>query len=273
MSVNPFHSTQPMQLTLLGLANFPNWMAPWKHGLSRPSTTRSGRNEFFYALAEEANHCSTAENYSKFLFREAPKYDLHPLEIANLAANLLGAGADTSSSTLVTAVLAMRAFPETLHPAWEELDRVVGRSRSPGADDDLPYMRALVKEVFRWRSVAVIGGTAHAPVQDDVWNGYYIPKGCWMQGNVWAIHHNEREFPDPDRFDPGRFLESPAKRPFPGEKGYMTFGWGRRSCAGQALAEQGTFLSVARLIWAYKVEPAVDEETGGECPIDIFAYT
>ena len=106
------------------------------------------------------------------MFREAPQYNLHPLEISNLAANLLGAGADTSSSTLVTAVLAMRAFPETLDHAWDELDRVVGRARSPTLDDDLPYLRAFTKEVFRWRSVAIIGGTAHAPVQDDYWNGY-----------------------------------------------------------------------------------------------------
>jgi cytochrome P450 len=61
-------------------------------------------------------------------------------------------------------------------------------------------------------------------------------------------------------------------RPFPGEKGYMTFGWGRRSCNGQALAEQGKFLSVCRLVWAYKIEPAVDED-GNEVPVDIFAYT
>jgi hypothetical protein len=52
----------------------------------------------------------------------------------------------------------------------------------------------------------------------------------------------------------------------------MTFGWGRRSCAGQALAGQGTNLSVARLILAYKVEAEVDER-GVEIPVDIFNYT
>lgn len=94
-----------------------------------------------------------------------------------------------------------------------------------------------------------------------------------MQGNVWAIHHHDREFPDPDRFNPRRFLDSPDARPFPGEKGYMTFGWGRRSCAGQYLAEQGTYLSVARLVWGFRVLPAVDEVTGREIPVDIHKYT
>lgn len=255
-----------------GLAKFPKWMAPWKRGIKKSPKPKFGREDFFYSLAEEARQ-SPEDNYAKFIFAKAPEYNLHPLEISNLASNLLGAGADTSSSTLVTAVLAMRAFPETLKPAWDELDRIVGCERSPTLDDDLPYVRAFAKEVFRWRSVAIIGGTAHAPTQDDYWNGYYIPKGTWMQGNVWAIHHNEREFPEPDRFNPRRFLDTEDKRPFPGERGYMTFGWGRRSCAGQALAEQGTHLSVARLLWAYKVLPAIDEVTGMEIPVDIFDYT
>jgi cytochrome P450 len=260
------------------LARFPNWVAPWKGNLggksssSRDSRPFHERHGFFYALAEEASECE-GESYCKFLFREAPKYNLQPSELASLAANLLGAGADTSSSTLLTAVMAMRVFPEVMKPAWEELDRVVGRDRSPEPGDDLPYMRAFVKEVCRWRAVAIVGGTAHAPTQDDTWNGYQIAKGTWIEGNVWAMHHNERGFPAPDRFNPKRFLGSEDARPFPGEKGYMTFGWGRRSCAGQHLAEQRTYLSVCRLVWAFKIEPAVDAATGKPISVDIFAFT
>lgn len=224
-----------------GLAKFPNWMAPWKHGLGQATKPKHTNVDFFYALAQEANE-RKQDNYCKLLFREATKYKLHPQELSGLAANLLGAGADTSASTLITAVLAMRAFPETMLPAWEELDRVVGAKRSPGPDDDLPYMRAFVKEVLRWRSVAIIGGMPHAPTQDDHWNGFLIPQGCWVQGNVWAIHHNDREFPEPDRFNPQRFLDTPDARPFPGEKGYMTFGWGRRSCAGQASVRNSVYI-------------------------------
>jgi cytochrome P450 len=94
-----------------------------------------------------------------------------------------------------------------------------------------------------------------------------------VQGNVWAIHHNKREFPEPDRFNPERFLtEKTETKPFPNSKGYMTFGWGRRVCAGQGLAEQGTFISIARLLWAFRIEKALDENRQ-EIPVDIFAYT
>lgn len=89
----------------------------------------------------------------------------------------------------------------------------------------------------------------------------------------WAIHRNERDFPDADRFNPERYIkDSPCARPFPNEKGYMTFGWGRRVCSGQGLAEQGTFISIARMLWAFRIEKAKDAN-GKDIPVDIFAYT
>lgn len=143
-------------------------MAPWKHGLG---AGRGRGKNFYYALAEEAASKENHGNcYAKKIMEEAPKYNLSNMEIASLNGNLFGAGSDTSSSTLITFVLACCAFPEVLEKAWEELDRVVGSYRSPGLDDDLPYIRAFVKEVFRWRSVAIIGGQPHAPIQDDWYN-------------------------------------------------------------------------------------------------------
>ncbi|KAH8722584.1 cytochrome P450 [Phaeosphaeriaceae sp. PMI808] len=271
----PGKSFPMLMETFPALALVPTQYAPWKHGLGSKRKSHRG-HDFFYSLAHEANENPEHDDcYAKMLFKEQKKYDLAPKEISALSGNLFGAGSDTSSSTLITAVLAMRAFPETMVPAWEELDRVVGSVRSPSFDDDanLPYLRAFVKEVFRWRSVAIIGGQPHAPTQDDYYNGYLIPKSTWVQGNVWAIHHNDREFPDPDRFNPNRFLKDhPDARPFPGERGYMTFGWGRRVCSGQALAEQGTWLTIARLLWGFKIEPGLDD-SGKAIPVDIFDYT
>ncbi|RFU30710.1 hypothetical protein B7463_g5630, partial [Scytalidium lignicola] len=250
---------------------FPNWMAPWKKGLG----AIRGRN-FFYALAEEAaTNPNDIDCYAKQLFREREKYNLTDLELSSLAGNLFGAGSDTSSSTLITFILACCAFPEFLPKAWEELDGVVGLHREPTFEDEpnLVYVKAVVKEVLRWRSVAILGGQPHAPIQDEMYNGYLIPKNTWIQGNIWAIHRNPENFPDPDRFIPDRYLkDSPYYRPFPNERGYMTFGWGRRVCVGQALAEQEVFISIARMLWAFKIQKALDEN-GKEIPVDIFDYT
>jgi hypothetical protein len=147
-------------------------MAPWKRGVGTPR----GRN-FFWALAHEAaNNVDEPDCYSKKLFEQAPKYNISELELSTLAGALFGAGSDTSSSTLITFILACCAFPDVLPKAWEELDRVVGPYKSPSFNDEpnLVYIKAFVKEVLRWRPVAILGGQPHAPIQDEIYKVYSI---------------------------------------------------------------------------------------------------
>ena len=56
-------------------------------------------------------------------------------------------------------MLAMIAYPDVQKKCQEELDRVIGRSRTPTFKDreSLPYMRATLREVFRWRSTGPVG--------------------------------------------------------------------------------------------------------------------
>lgn len=128
---------------------------------------QKGGHYFYYTLAEEAvqqqarktaaERAEIPTPFAQTLFAEAPKYGLPREEISSLAGNLFGAGADTSSSTLITFVLACCCFPDAVKSAQAELDRVVGSGRSPHWDDatQLPYINAFVKEVLRWRSVAI----------------------------------------------------------------------------------------------------------------------
>ena len=56
-------------------------------------------------------------------------------------------------------MLAMIAYPEVQKKCQEELDRVIGRSRMPTFRDRerLPYIRATLRELFRWRSTGPVG--------------------------------------------------------------------------------------------------------------------
>ncbi|KAK5525416.1 hypothetical protein LTR46_012208, partial [Exophiala xenobiotica] len=76
--------------------------------------------------------------------------------------------------------------------------------------------------------------------------------------NVWAIHRNPRDFPDPDVFRPERFYGG-LERPYPNKQGHNPFGWGRRVCSGQPLAEQGLVMTIATLLWAFDIRPGLDE--------------
>ncbi len=154
----------------------------------------------------------------------------------------------------------MCLFPEVQKKAHAELDAVVGKDRSPDWEDldNLPYCLAVFKEGMRWRSVTALGGFAHAPIKDDAYNGYILPAGIHVYGNLWAIHSHPKDFPEPDRFELERFLAQ--RLPYPTKQGHHAFGWGRRSCSGQYFAEQGLSMTIARLLWAFEILPGLDDE-------------
>ena len=83
-----------------------------------------------------------------------------------------------------------------------------------------------------------------------------VSESDWTQfelTNDRGIHRNEREFPDPDVFKPERYLDE-NRRPFPNAQGYQSFGFGRRQCSGQVLAEQGLSISLTKLLWLFNMK-------------------
>lgn len=168
-------------------------------------------------------------------------------------------------------VFALCLFPEVQAKAQAEIDAAIGTSRSPTWEDfdegRLPYVQALAKELQRWRSVAILGGIPHAPTRDDTYRGYLIPKGTQLTCNLWAIHRNPDQFPEPDVLKPERYMgdkEGGLAFDYPNSRGHNAFGWGRRQCPGQPLAERSLIFVLARVLWAFKVEPGLDENVS--CP-------
>jgi len=64
-----------------------------------------------------------------------------------------------TATTMTWFMLAMIAYPEVQKKCQEELDRIIGRTRMPTLKDkeSLPYMRATLRELFRWRAVGPFG--------------------------------------------------------------------------------------------------------------------
>ncbi|KAG2070293.1 cytochrome P450 [Suillus decipiens] len=104
------------------------------------------------------------------------------------ALSLYAGGSDTSVSTIYSLFLAMTLFPDVQKKAQAEIDAVVGPDRLPSfADrDSLPYTEALVKEAMRWNVVTHVG-SPHCVAEDDIHDGYYIPKGSLVFANIWLV--------------------------------------------------------------------------------------
>ncbi|KAL1659902.1 cytochrome P450 [Schizophyllum commune] len=168
--------------------------------------------------------------------------------------------ADTILASLLNFVLAMLHAPEVQIKAREELDRVVGAARLATIADrkDLPYIDAIVKETYRWEQVIPLG-VPHRVMQDDVYDGYFIPEGTTMIPNQWGIAHDESMYPDAMSYRPERFIGVPdAKDGGPRNPNTVAFGWGRRICPGRFMAENQLWLHVATTLQCFNIDPAVD---------------
>ncbi|KAF8510748.1 cytochrome P450 oxidoreductase [Gautieria morchelliformis] len=183
-------------------------------------------------------------------------------DAAKWASNSLYAGGtDTVMANISTFFLAMTLYPAVQRKAQAEVDSVVGPHRLPTfADrDNLPYIEALMKELMRWHTIGPMG-IPHLTTESDVYNGYDIPKGSIVFSNIWEIGHDKANYTDPDSFLPERFLGSnPELDPHK-----FAFGFGRRGCPGQELADANVFLSIAMSLAVFDIKPIKDSVTGEE---------
>ncbi|GAA2611193.1 cytochrome P450 [Actinomadura fulvescens] len=164
-------------------------------------------------------------------------------ELRDELMTLLQAGHETTATALAWSFERLLRSPDALGRLREEL----------AADDDGPYLGAVVKEALRARPV-VLGAprTLDEPVRIG---GYDIPAGWYVSASIPLILSDPDVFPEPGEFRPERFLGENAAR---ANKGWVPFGGGRRYCAGAQLAtlEMRTVLSeVLRRVQLTAVRP------------------
>lgn len=182
-----------------------------------------------------------------------------------ISGTILEAGSDTTSASLIGFVQAMVLYPAAQKQAQDEVDRVCGTDRLPSIEDwdDMPYIRACIKESLRWMPTAIMG-IPHAVTQDDEYRGYKIPKGAGVTLNVWAIHMDDKRHSDPRTFDPSHYIgddQTSAESAMNGDasqRDQFVFGAGRRLCQGMHIADRSMFLAISRLLWAFNFDKAVN---------------
>ena len=256
----------------------PDWLAAWKKdGKSWHKEELSlFKDEVKYVL-QQTKDGNERKCFVNFMVDDSAGKDMTLDAQAYAAGSLFGAGSETTASAIGVVMLVLMSFPEVQKKAQEEVDREVGRDRLPKFSDlpHLPYIRALVKETFRWRPVAA-GGFSHRLVADDVYKGYHIPKGSIIVPNHWALHRDPSIYPEPEAFKPERFLGADGKTevntPLSRESGHHTFGFGRRVCPGQHVATRSVQICTAALAWSYNLSKPIDDD-GKVIEPDLMAFS
>ncbi|KZT69855.1 cytochrome P450 [Daedalea quercina L-15889] len=117
---------------------------------------------------------------------------------------------------------------------------------------------ALCWEVLRWQPVSPLS-VPHSLTQDDVHDGYFLPKGTLVIANIWKMLRDPRCYTRPDQFNPDRFLPKAGAEPEYDPR-QIGFGFGRR-LKGLRLAEMSLFLICAASLAALDIsKPVVNGE-------------
>ncbi|XP_047172150.1 cytochrome P450 78A5-like [Vigna umbellata] len=174
-------------------------------------------------------------------------------------------GTDTVAILLEWILARMVLHPEIQAKAQSEIDGVCGSSRLV-SDADIPnlrYLQCIVKEALRVHPPGPLLSWARLAVHDVTVGDKHIPKGTTAMVNMWAITHDERVWAEPEKFEPGRFIEEDVSI-MGNDLRLAPFGSGRRVCPGKAMGLASVHLWLAQLLqsfeWVASDDGAVDLE-------------
>jgi len=170
------------------------------------------------------------------------------------------AGHETTANALTWTFYLLSQNPAAVRELQAEADRVLaGRSPTYADLECLPYTRMVLSESMRLYPPAWI--VTREALEDVEVGGYTLPKGATALLSQWAVHHDERYYPQPLQFDPQRWTpDQVAARP---KMAYFPFGAGARLCIGEPFAwMEGVLLLAAiaqkwemTLVPGFPVEP------------------
>ncbi|KAJ8024061.1 Cytochrome P450 4V2 [Holothuria leucospilota] len=154
-------------------------------------------------------------------------------------------GHDTVSTSLIMALFLIGRHPDVQKKIQEEFNHVFGNDRERFvASDDLPkleYLSCVMKE--SQRLLTTVPNVNRDLGEDTIIGGITVPKGTHLSLGFFFLHRDPKHFPNPEKFDPDRFL--PANCNGRHNFAFIPFSAGHRNCIGQrfAIMEQKVILA------------------------------
>ncbi|KAG0704307.1 cytochrome P450 [Suillus ampliporus] len=252
------------------LLKLPDWC--WGSSIKRSArvsinrTTEMMEAPFRYAQQHMANNSSlgqlsmVAENLERMERQDEASKPMFETALKKAGATAIIGSYETTPATLMAFALAMVLYPDVQRRAQAEVDSVIGTDRLPTFEDraSLPYVESVLRETFRWHPVAPMG-IPHATSSDDIYDGYFIPKGATVICNAWAISHDEKRYPEASRFMPERFIDVNGALTDDNPADYV-FGFGRRGCPGRYTADASIWSAIVTMLATVDFSPAKDDQ-------------
>lgn len=185
------------------------------------------------------------------------------LEISMTVFTFLFASQDATSSACTWLFQIMAGRPDLLDKVREENLRVRGGDMNVRFSMDLleqmTFTRAIIKETLRYRP-PVIMVPYLAKKSFPITDSYTIPKGAMVVPSVWPATHDPEAYPNPDTFDPYRWITGDAEKQ---TKNWLVFGTGPHYCLGQTYAQLNLIAMLGKasmvLDWEHFPTPRSEE--------------
>lgn len=180
-------------------------------------------------------------------------YQMSSQQLHEEVLNIMVGGYETTTNAALWMLYRAASHPDVQERVQEELDSKIG-ARTPTFEDltRLTYTRMVVDETIRLNTPA--WQTMRRCISDDVLGGFHVPGGSDVYINFLTLHRHPDIWPDPDRFDPDRFLPENVKdRP---RYAYIPFASGPRNCIGKHFALAELMIIVISVLQRYRVRLA-----------------
>ncbi|KAK4448316.1 Trichodiene oxygenase [Podospora aff. communis PSN243] len=175
-------------------------------------------------------------------------YKVPPMQqVVDEAWGITGAAVETTGNTLSVIAWRVLSDGEVHRKLREELVRAFpeGERMDYLALEKLPYLTGVVKEGMRLSYGVIYPLPRVVPAPGATFDGHFLPRGSVVSMSSWGMHRDPAMFPNPDVFDPERWLDPAEARHR--DSFLVTFSRGRRACIGQSLAMLELYVTIAQL--------------------------
>jgi len=156
----------------------------------------------------------------------------------------MGAGHDTTATTMAYTLWQLGRHPELQERVRAEVDAIGDRRLTPDDIRNLGYTVQVLHEALRLCPPAAMNG--RLTMQDIEVDGYRVKKGSFVTVGVYALQRDPRLWDRATEFDPDRFAPELAKSIDRWQ--YLPFGAGPRTCVGDHFAMLELALAVATIV-------------------------